>query len=292
MVGLVRLGILLLTGGTACNWVYGLEGTALRPMDDAALGPDADPRIDLDRDGRKDVEDPCIAPATDLLVDSDYDGTVNEADLCPLDKRATPDSDGDGVGDLCDPAPGEPDRLRCMMAFTDPDLDVRMWIARDAAAAWTLYYPRMLFAYTEGSIVADWSFEPSTGPTTFAIAGRLFAGSPNLSLLARAQRDPESPQVDCRMRSTASGWQLVATGGTPVALGVAASTTTSIEYWMHATVTPGAADGVTLRCQARLGTANPVSVESSAALPFGTLGFSGSRASVSGIAVYSRSDAP
>lgn len=57
--------------------MYDLGATELVPPRAALALPDADPRVDLDRDGLEDVEDPCIALATDALVDTDGDGVAN-----------------------------------------------------------------------------------------------------------------------------------------------------------------------------------------------------------------------
>ena len=135
VAGAIWAGVL-----AGCNSVFGLDPAALKPESDASLRPDGDPHADLDRDGIKDVVDSCISPAADRLVDSDADFMANGVDLCAFDKAMTSDSDGDGFGDACDPYPQLPgDRQRCLMAFTDPDMDVIMWKSREVVAKpWAL----------------------------------------------------------------------------------------------------------------------------------------------------------
>lgn len=72
----MRLRFLLLVGAGGCNWAFGIDNTALQPYFDAAPPPDGDPRIDLDRDGIKDVEDTCIAPFADAIHRQRQTGSV------------------------------------------------------------------------------------------------------------------------------------------------------------------------------------------------------------------------
>jgi hypothetical protein len=286
----------LLLWVTACNRVYGIENTGILPPDDAALAPDGDPRIDLDRDGIKDIEDPCIAPDTDLMVDSDADGLVNSLDSCPFDKNPSADTDGDGIGDACDPTADAGDRVRCVMAFTDPELDIAMWHPRDDSGAWTLAGPRALSGRTIGSIHADWSFE-SAGVTTFGVTGYIYTSGTNtpnkrFDVLVRAGREPADLEVGCSLVSGVS-WSLFASDGSSASLGAAPANVFSSRYTIAVTLVPGAADGKTLRCRARIESGPIASVAAAAELPIGTLGFAtDGPGGVTGIVVYERDDAP
>lgn len=285
-------------GVAACNRAFGIENTGILPPDDASIGPDGDPRIDLDRDGIKDIEDPCIAPDTDLTVDSDGDGTRSNVDLCPFDRNATADADGDGIGDACDPTTDGGDRVRCLMAFTDPELDIAMWHPRDDSGAWTLAGPRALSARMVGSIHADWSFESPT-VTTFDITGYVFtatsgtgAVNKRFDVLVRAGREPTELEVGCSLVSGVN-WLLVASDGSTATLGPPPSGVFSSRYTMAVTIVPGAVDGKTLRCRARLESGPIASVSGVADLPIGTLGFAtDGPGGVTGIVVYERDDAP
>lgn len=284
----MRWWLLLLLGSSACNRVFGITDTDLREILDAPAAPDADPRADLDQDGIKDIEDPCIAPEVDLLIDSDYDQVPNSADLCPFDPTATVDTDGDGAGDICDPSNATQDRRRCVMAFADPDFNVAMWRVRDNPLAWHLYYPRVLYGVSQGSIVADWAFEAPT-ITTIEITGNVFNNTTRFSVYPRAAREPGVEEVGCELVAGAS-WSLASTGRPLATLGTFPPMTAT-RYWIQMTVSPAAADGVTLRCRARLGSNAIATVESTEPLPQGTLGFASSRGSVTGLVIYERPDA-
>jgi Thrombospondin type 3 repeat len=101
----------------ACNELYGLEETQVRPPtpadvdtdrdgipDDRDLCPGvADPaQDDLDGDGFGDACDYCPKVATTVNHDEDGDSHGDACDLCPSDPDFQKDGDGDGVGDLCD----------------------------------------------------------------------------------------------------------------------------------------------------------------------------------------------
>jgi Thrombospondin type 3 repeat len=107
----------LLWLATACNELYGLEETRVRPptpadvdtdrdgiADDRDLCPGvADPaQDDLDGDGFGDACDHCPKVATTENHDEDGDSHGDACDLCPSDPDFQKDGDGDGVGDLCD----------------------------------------------------------------------------------------------------------------------------------------------------------------------------------------------
>jgi hypothetical protein len=294
----VRRRFLLLLGLAACNRVFGIENTGVLPSQDAAVAPDGDPRIDLDLDGIKDVEDPCIAPDTDLMVDTDADGTTNATDSCVLVAATSIDGDGDGIGDGCDPTPATPgDRVRCVMGFTDPELDVAMWHPRDESKAWTLYYPRSLSVNGTGSIIADWSFE-SPNVTTMQVSGSFYtsgiAQTARFEVLARAARTPDPTDVGCALGiSELGGYTLSTSDGTSAAVGPPRSTNVPAKFTLSVTLVPRAVDGRTLRCRAVLDDNPPAFVEQAAALPVGTLAIGAKGfASVHGIVVYERDDAP
>jgi hypothetical protein len=276
-------------GTSGCNWTFGIEATQLEYRD-AAPPPDGDPRVDLDRDGIKDVEDPCIAPEVDGLIDSDFDGIANALDPCPLHNGVTPDSDGDGIGDACDPSP-LPDRVRCVMGFADPDFDVQMWRPRETPAVWDVHFPRYLTTAASGSIVADWPFE---GPaiTTYELTGFVQRTTTRFTVLPRAARQPVPDEIGCTLQS-GSPWTLTVSGAvTPVAVVGTISGDTNTPFWMQVTLAPRPGGVVTLRCSARLGTSPVATVEAAEVeLPYGTLGLVSDRAYVRGIVVYERDDA-
>jgi hypothetical protein len=86
----------------ACNELYGLDETQVRPP--VAAPPDTD------NDGVADRDDVCPTVADPEQLDSDRDGFGDACDFCPDD--VTPinhDEDGDLHGDACDVCPTEPD---------------------------------------------------------------------------------------------------------------------------------------------------------------------------------------
>ncbi|MCX5743344.1 MAG: hypothetical protein NT062_12700 [Proteobacteria bacterium] len=73
-------------------------------------------------------------PSTVMIVDGDADGdgVANVDDLCPSIAGVTDDTDGDGVGDDCDPDVNNPGAPDCLVLFdgfgygrTNPTLDPR-----------------------------------------------------------------------------------------------------------------------------------------------------------------------
>ncbi len=289
-------------GWTGCTRVFGIENTDLQVYSDAAPGPDGDPRIDLDRDGIKDLEDPCIAPDTDLLVNSDGDADAskkampNGVDPCPFVPALASDADQDldGIGDACDPTPLAGDRVRCIMAFTDPALDVAMWKPRDGSTGWRLYYPRSLSLNGAGSIVADWPFE---GPavTTYHLEGYVYIGTTmstvRFDAFARAGASSSDADVGCSLLGGRT-WELVTSDG--IAAPVAVSTTTGNKLLvLDVTVMRDAPDGRTLRCRARFDGGAPAEVSSTIALPPGNLALAAEGlVSIRGLTIYERDDAP
>jgi hypothetical protein len=287
VAGLVFLGVF-----AGCNSLFGLEATELRPELDASLRPDGDPHADLDRDGIKDVVDSCIAPAADGLIDSDGDGVPNGKDICAFDTDVAGDSDGDGFGDVCDPYPSlVGDRLRCLMTFSDPDMDIVMWKARDTVAMpWVLYEPRALQGF-EGSIVADWPFE-SSAVTTYEIRGRfIMPTTGDFAVLPRAGLIPLPTDVGCKLSISGAAWTLdtVPSSGAPVPVPVI--TALSVQFRMLVTMAPKAT-GNNLGCSLTIGSA-PSTVATRVTLPEANLGFSTSaRVTIQGIVIYERDDAP
>src|SRR5688572_18505585 len=286
---LVR-GLAALLGAVGCNWAFGLEPGVYQPPPDADR-PDADPRADNDRDGIKDVDDSCIAPEVDTLIDTDGDSVPNGSDLCPFDARATNDSDQDGIADLCDPFPTAGDRLRCMMAFSDPDLNSVMWRARDMTALWTLFEPRTLWGY-RGSIVADWPLEGTAPTTTFHIYGRYplnAATTSTFDVLARAATAPQPTDAGCRI-TMGQSWTMGIMPG-PSEVFILQKPVTGGYY--HLTVTLHAETGY-VRCGLRLSNGNATAHGTQTTWPAGYLAFAvnGNSIFIDGIAVYERDDAP
>ena len=70
--------------------------------------PDGDDQC-LGRDDRIDVDNDEVPDCIDPLVDRDGDEVADDADNCPaLANGDQSDSDGDGLGDACDPNPSDP----------------------------------------------------------------------------------------------------------------------------------------------------------------------------------------
>jgi hypothetical protein len=83
---------------------------------------------DMDGDGARDSEDNCIETPNPDQRDSDGDGVGDACDPFPNDKNEWLDSDGDGVGDKGDGCPNDPNKLSpqrcgCGKAETDSDGD-------------------------------------------------------------------------------------------------------------------------------------------------------------------------
>jgi hypothetical protein len=274
-----------------CNWAFDLTPTELTPTLDAAPRPDADPRVDNDRDGIKDVVDPCIAADTDLLVDSDGDGTINNGDACPFVMASTNDADGDGIGDACDPFATAGDRVRCLIAFTDPELDTLVWRARGNAPSWTLHHARVIVGDATQAIITDWPYEgPRT--TTYEIVGRLFTtAAGTFQVLVRAGDTPSPTDLGCAIDVRANAWtvRVVPTGELNV---ITVSTALAITYRLAITLQP-TATGTNLRC--KVSVANGGAVQAQGHVPFqtGTLAFTTDlHTTIEGILVLERDDAP
>ena len=273
-----------------CNSVLGLAQTEVPPT---ALRPDADPRTDLDLDGIKDVEDTCIAPETDGLVDTDLDKITNGVDPCPLDGAFSTDTDADGLLDGCDPFISVPgDRLRCLNALTDPDLNVTMWRPRETAAevSWKRFNPRALFGYG-GSIVADWPFEaPVT--TTYDVYGRFDSSvGGTFKVFARAAPIPDPGDAGCMLTTAAMTWALgVAPAGTSGIIPFPAPFGVTQPFHMRITLVPNGTQ-YNVRCTGRFGNTS-ISAYATMALPPGFVGIETTTAvTILSIATYERDDA-
>lgn len=289
--------MLVLLMASGCNWVYGLEPTAHRDSGHS----DADPRADLDRDGIADVIDPCIAPDADALLDHDGDGMPNGSDPCPFDPAATGDSDQDGVPNACDPFPQAGDRVRCVMAFSDPDVNVQLWRKREVSFAWDLDMPRQLLAQLSGTVAANYPFEgPSV--TAFDVTGDLllapFEG--RFAVLARAAPAAAATDVGCELVGSAGTWTLRTLPDTSVTTQVPSpGGASTVRYRVSVAIAPASPSGSNLRCKVQLGTAaSSAAITRRVELAEGMLGFAVATsvmrvglASITGIAIYERDDA-
>ncbi len=125
------LAVVLLMGG--CNLIFGLEdgsGDDDPPDGPSPDGPPPDGRPgDLDSDGVLDGVDNCPARYNPLQADEDGDAEINGGDACdPCPHRASNpasqphgDSDGDGLGDECDPDGSVWHCLRWFDGFSEGD---------------------------------------------------------------------------------------------------------------------------------------------------------------------------
>jgi thermitase len=102
----------LLQSGDYKGSFAGLSVTGRRLNADAAveLALAGGPLPDGDGDGFIDTQDSCPAAASSDMSngcpDRDGDGITDGSDNCPTLGNNQTDTDGDGVGDLCDPTPG------------------------------------------------------------------------------------------------------------------------------------------------------------------------------------------
>lgn len=272
--------ILLLVGVAGCNQIFGVDETGLREYFDAKPRPDADPRVDLDNDGIKDVADPCIAPETDALINSDGDTLPNGGDSCPFDSAAQPDGDSDGIGDACDPEPTF-NRVRCVMAFSDPDLNFGLWKHGEEAVGWILHYPRMLHTTSAGMLVADFTFE-ANGVTVYDVAGQVYSRTTHFGVIPRVGDVPDD-QVGCALVHDASGWS-IKTSSAPSTL-VSVSTNPYDRFHMRIVLDP-ATPGFT--CAMSFAGEPTVTIASDEAISPGNFGLYGDHATVHGIGVYER----
>jgi hypothetical protein len=277
--------------GPACNQVFGVDTTALV---DAA--PDADLRPDRDKDGIADVEDPCIAVERDATDDSDLDGTSNATDSCPFLTAGT-DTDGDGVGDACDPFSSKAgDRVACTMRFFDTELNASLWKPRTGEAEWAVASGYLVgfesFAPTVTSVIAQDRISP-TGGTTMLEMGitTLSTGPVTYGVWVSAGPTPSSSDVACEVRRDTSGVTVSVVGATP-GPAVSGPPTTYAGALFRAIFQPGKA-GVNLACTLSYG--GSVAVASGHFDgPLGQQGFSVREAVITlrGMVIYHRDDQP
>jgi hypothetical protein len=130
------LAIAVVLSTSSCHKAFGLDHR--EPPD--APDVDAAPGPDLDQDGVLDDVDLCIAPSGEgATSDRDLDLMADATDPCPFDAINGADTDGDGIPS-CDPfpnLPARPDRVRCLMLFSDVTLNGALWRSRLPHRAWS-----------------------------------------------------------------------------------------------------------------------------------------------------------
>lgn len=276
--------IVLAIATAGCNAVLGIERTISSDAAPSTDGPPPEP--DLDRDGTLDVDDPCIATLTDSKLDSDGDARDNADDDCPFDATEGADADGDGIQDACDPFPASGgDRIRCVMALSNPGLNARLWRAAPGDMAWSFGGPG-LYTAAGGGIVATAAIDAPVS-TSFDVYGTLSiggGGSGSATLWLRTDVTPSPSDVGCEVRADATSVTLsIVHGGPPIVEPVARAFGGAIR--MRATLEPGAS-GTTVRCELAYTTFMPLIVPvltGSVVIPPGRIGFS---AVTAGLGIY------
>lgn len=195
-----------------CNQAFSLQETIL-----VDGGPDADLRPDLDHDMIADVEDPCIAAAGDATADTDMDGTPNGMDNCPY-WNMPDDTDGDGVGDLCDPFRLDPgDKARCLMIFSSRELNATLWTTRPGEKEIAIS-SGLLFSFGPGSAIASEQVIPVSSPTVIvdAFIQTFYAHVPHrMGLWLSAGPTPSASDVACEVFSDGLALRSQLTGPAP-----------------------------------------------------------------------------
>jgi len=133
-MGSWRTVLLLLVGG--CGQVFGLDSPTLMPDAPVVSGQDSDrdgfddavdncplvanpDQLDTDKNLVGDVCEGCVTLPIRATDDDDGDMVFDLADTCIGHAGMETDSDGDGIGDTCDPRVG-PDARFCVWTFRTP----------------------------------------------------------------------------------------------------------------------------------------------------------------------------
>lgn len=175
-----------------------------KPQPDAPPGtPDAMIDPDDDGDGVANSVDNCPSVANAGQENEDGDDRGNKCDLCPhrvgtLTAGSDADSDGDGIGDQCDPRVGT-DRLVVFLGF-DQASDLAQFTSVEGGAGWSVSGGSLRVAETTsgdtdqvswtgesitGTVVVDGGVhvddvpQPgNSGTRIAAVVGGYYAGSP------------------------------------------------------------------------------------------------------------------
>jgi len=204
--GSVAVALVLSTLG--CDTVFQLErdeeADIDAPIDEAIDAP----LNDLDRDGMPDETDLCHAPIDDgVATDIDDDDVFDASDMCPYDRDNGLDPDEDMLGNNCDPypdLPGNKDRRRCLMRFSDLPINSMLWQVRPPDAPWASE-PGMLLAtpapagMTLASTVVAQSIEGANVTTYDALFQVTQASDGSITIWMRADpAGPASGDLGCR----------------------------------------------------------------------------------------------
>lgn len=281
-----------------CNQVYGIDQTFL--LDAAVIDIDApvEPALDRDRDEIPDVEDSCIASIADAKVDWEGDGYANEIDPCPFDYESF-DTDGDAIFDDCDPFVMQAgDRVRCVMAFQSPTINVLLWRPRETGV-WNQLAQNGMTGIGTGTLVATEQIE---APITTSYDASFYASAPiapathgSLTLWLRTNTTPSPSDVGCEIRGDATTSTLTLRGAaTTMSVPVARRLLGS--WKLQATVEPAVSGRSNVRCVALYYSTmwNRATVAAEIALPAGFAGVSVAdvTGTFAGLLVVERDDAP
>jgi hypothetical protein len=241
---------------------------------------------DLDGDCIPDTHDPCIAPESDALGDLDADGLLNGMDPCPWDdQRLTPgDSDGDGIPDVCDPSP-QPDRVRCVMAFTSPALSSALWTRFGSDSVWTFSVGHAMApgGVNQATMLAPYSLE-GTDATTYDLVAHVPAGTGLLDVWLRAGGQSD---LGCEIDTTQAVLRLIGSSAaqSPFTIDTGIPATLRI----RASISVVAPTSVTCTLTVEQVTSDLVQVLHDEMLPDGTFGISTTMpVTLDGIVIYER----